>query len=259
MGDPRKSRKKYRTPSHPWQKTRLDEENQLAIEYGLKNKQEIWKMDSILKNFTNQSKKLVTLTTKQAENEKLNLIKKLKTLGLLKESQGFEDILNLAIKDVMERRLQTLVHRKGLAKTMKQARQLIIHSHIIVNNKKITSPSYLIKIGEEKKIGFVPKSSFSSPDHPERIIKEKMLVKKKKTEAKPKKEIKKEVKPKKEIKAKPKKQEIKKKDLEKPEVKPKKDATNNKVSKIVEAQKKHATGEDKKETAEALVEEIKEK
>ena len=142
MGDPRKARKKYKTPSHPWQKDRLEEETKLAEEYGLKNKEEIWKMDSFLKNFTNQTKKLVTLTSKQAEKEKLNLIKKLKTLGLLKSNQDFENILNLTIRDIMERRLQTLVHRKGLAKTMKQARQLIIHSHINIDEKRKHSTSY---------------------------------------------------------------------------------------------------------------------
>lgn len=177
MGSPRKARKKYRTPSHPWQKERLKEETKLAIDYGLKNKEEIWRMNSILTNFTNQSKKLVTLMTKQAEKEKLNLIKKLKSLGLLKENSGFEDILNLTINDIMERRLQTIVHRKGLAKTMKQSRQVITHSHIIIGDKKIKSPSYLIDIGEESKINFSPKSSFSSLDHPERKIEEKLQKK----------------------------------------------------------------------------------
>ena len=206
MGDPRKARKKYKSPTHPWQKARLEEESVLAIEYGLKNKEEIWKMESILKNFTNQNKKLVTLMTKQAEKEKINLIKKLKSLGLLKQNQDFEDILNLTIRDIMERRLQTLVHRKGLGKTIKQARQLIIHSHINIGNQRITSPSYLINIDEEKNIAFTSKSSFSSPDHPERIVKEPKLVKKKtekKKKSKPKekkktdkKEPKKEKKPK---------------------------------------------------------------
>jgi small subunit ribosomal protein S4 len=171
MGDPRKSRKKYKTPSHPWQKQRLDIESKLATDYGLKNKKDVWKMNSILKNFTNQSKKLVTLRTKQAEVEKLNLIKKLKSLGLIKENQGFEEILNLTIKDVMERRLQSFVHRKGLARTMKQSRQMITHEQIMVADKKITSPSYLVNIAEESKIQFSPTSPFFNSDHPELVIK----------------------------------------------------------------------------------------
>ena len=225
MGDPRKARKKYRTPSHPWRKERLEEENKLAIEYGLKNKEEIWKMDSLLSNITNQSKKLVTLISGQAEKEKLNLIKKLKSLGLLKENQGFEDILNLNIKNIMERRLQTLVHRKGLAKTMKQSRQFITHYHIMVGNKRITSPAYLVKVEEESKISFTGKSALASVDHPERVIQEKAPVKKKaekkgdKKKEKPKKGAKsekKEEKPKKEAKEEKKEAKKEKKKEEKP-------------------------------------------
>ena len=193
MGDPKKARKKYRTPSHPWRKERLDEESALAIEYGLKNKKEIWNMNTMHSNFAHQSKKLVTIMTKQAEQEKLQLIKRLKKLGLLKENQDFDDILNITIKDVMERRLQTLVHRKGLAKTMKQARQFITHSHIIIGDKKIESPAYLVSVEEEKNIGFVSQSALSSAEHPERIIKEKNPVKKKTPlKSKDKKEISKE-------------------------------------------------------------------
>jgi small subunit ribosomal protein S4 len=183
MGDPKKARKKYRTPGHPWQKARLEEEDGLAKEYGIKNKKEIWKMNTILSSFTNQSKKLVTLLTKQAEQDKLNLLKKLKKMGLLNESQDFDDILNLVVKDIMERRLQTLVHRKGLAKTMTQARQMIVHSHIMVGDKKIESPSYLVDVAEEPKIKFVGKSPFASEDHPERKVKEEMPKKPKAKES----------------------------------------------------------------------------
>jgi len=213
MGDPKKQRKKYKSPSHPWQKARLEDESKLAIEYGLKNKKEIWKMVSILKNFTNQSKKLVTLTTKRAETDKLSLIKKLKSLNLLKENQGFEEILNLTVREIMERRLQTIVHRKGLAKSTKQARQLINHAHIMIGDKKITSPAYLVNIAEESKISFTSGSSFSDPEHPERVVKELKAPKKKtpkedkkETKEKPKKESKEE---KKEVK-KEEKQETKK-------------------------------------------------
>ena len=222
MGDPRKSRKQYRTPSHPWQKVRLEDENKLAIEYGLKNKKEIWKMNSFLSNATNQSKKLVTLMGAQAEKEKQNLIQKLKSLLLLKEDQGFEEILNLQVQDVLARRLQTLVHRKGMAKSMKQARQMIIHGHILINGKKVTSPAYLVNAEEEKSISYVAKSPFASADHPERIIEEKAPVKKKTEEKKDDKESKsdkKEKPTKKEEKGKEKKPAKKEAKAEKKEVK----------------------------------------
>ena len=73
----------------------------------------------------------------------------------------------------MERRLQTQVVRRGLARTMKQARQMIVHRHIMVGDKIITSPSYLVKAEEEDKIKFAPKSPFSNPDHPELNVKKK--------------------------------------------------------------------------------------
>ena len=51
MGDPKKQRKKYTTPRHPWQRDRLDEERQLLKDYGLKNKKELWKFESLLRKF----------------------------------------------------------------------------------------------------------------------------------------------------------------------------------------------------------------
>jgi len=221
MGDPRKARKQYRTPSHPWQKVRLEDESKLAVEYGLKNKKEIWKMNSFLSNATNQSKKLVTLMGSQAEKEKENLIQKLKSLLLIRADQGFEDILNLKVQDVMARRLQTLVHRKGMARSMKQARQLIIHGHILVSGKKITSPSYLVNANEEKSLSYVPKSPFASADHPERVIEEKAPVKKKVEETKDDKKDEKESKEKPAEKKEAKK-EVKEVKADKKEEKPKK-------------------------------------
>ncbi len=38
MGQPRKSRKKYNTPPHPWNAERIKNENKLMTKYGLKNK-----------------------------------------------------------------------------------------------------------------------------------------------------------------------------------------------------------------------------
>ncbi|MDP7610203.1 MAG: 30S ribosomal protein S4, partial [Candidatus Woesearchaeota archaeon] len=44
MGDPKKQRKKYSKPSHPWQTERIEVEKVLMKEYGLKNKKEIWRV-----------------------------------------------------------------------------------------------------------------------------------------------------------------------------------------------------------------------
>ncbi len=169
MGDPKKKKKKYQTPPHPWQKERIEEERKLMREYGFQNKKEIWKMKSILINFIDRTRKLIANTTKQGEKEKIQLVNRLVALGLITKTSKLEDILNLTPKDIMERRLQTLVFRKGLAKSIKQARQFIVHGHIAIDNKKITSPSYLVLAGEEPKISFSSLSQLSSLDHPERV------------------------------------------------------------------------------------------
>ena len=68
-----------------------------------------------------------------------------------------EDVLDLEPRDLMERRLQTLIFKSRLAKSLKQARQFIVHGHIIVDGKKITVPSYLVSLKEESKLGINPK------------------------------------------------------------------------------------------------------
>lgn len=185
MGDPRKKRKKYETPKHPWQASRIKSEKEVLREYTLKNKKEIWKMQSILRKFTSQAKKLSYITTEQVKKEKEQLIKKLCKLGLIKPTAKPEDVLNLTLKDILERRLQTILFKQNLARTMKQARQFITHHHILINNKLITSPSYLVPLEEENKISFRGGSPLFKEEHTERIkIEKKPKTKRKKVKKK---------------------------------------------------------------------------
>lgn len=179
MGDPKKRRKQFSTPHKRWEETRIKEEGDLSREYGLANKREIWKSDSELRNFKRQAKRLLALKTEQAEKEKLQLIKKLKSLSLIGESASIDAILELSIKNILERRLQTLVFKKGIARSVKSARQFITHSHILVDGRKVTVPSYMVKKDEESKISFAVDSPFFSTEHPERA-KENLPVKIKK-------------------------------------------------------------------------------
>jgi ribosomal protein uS4 len=80
----------------------------------------------------------------------------------LKKDSKVEDVLNLTLKDILERRLQTLVYRKQLANNMLQARQFITHELIVVGSKKITTPSYLVSIEEEPQIRLVRPINLSS-------------------------------------------------------------------------------------------------
>ncbi|MBN1502554.1 30S ribosomal protein S4 [Candidatus Woesearchaeota archaeon] len=168
MGDPSKLRKKYSKPSHPWQKLRIEEEKVLLKEYGFKNKTELWVLNSKLRDFKKQVKDLVPRRDEQAEKEKRQLLTKLQSLNLIGKDAILEDILALELKDICERRLQTIVFRKGLAKSIRQSRQFIVHEHITVGNHVITSPSYLISTKEEPLVSFANNALFNNEDHPER-------------------------------------------------------------------------------------------
>jgi small subunit ribosomal protein S4 len=170
MGDPRKTRRKYEGPKHPWKKARIELEAELVKKYAPKNKNEIWKMDAHLKNFKHQAKKLSSLNTAQSQKETQQLLKRVQSLGLLKEGDNVASVLVLTLENVMERRLQTLVFRKSLARSVKQSRQFITHGHIKVNDKVITSPSYLVLAKEESTITFQENSGYASQEHPERQI-----------------------------------------------------------------------------------------
>jgi len=53
-----------------------------------------------------------------------------------------------AVKITLERRLDAILYRSGLAKTIMQARQMITHGHFLLNGKKHNIPSYLVKKGD---------------------------------------------------------------------------------------------------------------
>ncbi len=168
MGDPKRQRKAYNTPVHPWQKERIESERGLLREYGLKNHKEIWKIKSFVKKAADQAK-LIGARTDTEDIQRKRLISRLQKYGLLSADAQVNDVLNIQPKDVLERRLQTMVVRKGLSRTMRQSRQLIVHGHISVNGRKQTSPSYLVKVSEENSIDFVGSSPFKDEDHPERV------------------------------------------------------------------------------------------
>ena len=173
MGDPKFSRKTYDTPSHPWQGERIKQENEIVRAFGLKNKTEVWKAETMLRNFRKQSRELqARLRTgdKQAQIETDALIAKCARLGVLPVTGGdLNAILVLKDEDILSRRLQTIVYQKGLAATPKQARQLINHGHIFVDGHKVTVPGYLVLREEEGTVSYNPASPFTDENHPMRV------------------------------------------------------------------------------------------
>jgi small subunit ribosomal protein S4 len=161
MGDPRRLKKKFRKPKHPFQKARIMEELEYIGKYGLRNKREFWKSRTRLADWRNIARQSRKLSKERAIEVQKELIRKLDRLGIIGSEAEFEDVLLLTVEDVLKRRLQTLVYEKGFASTIYQARQYITHGHIQVGGKKISAPSYIVKRAEEELIDFAPNSPLS--------------------------------------------------------------------------------------------------
>ena len=158
MGHPRKPRKQYDTPSHPWNADRIKEENRLAAKYGLKNKKEIWKADSKVKRFRRDARILLGMDPEEAKVETEQLLNHLVRTGILSPNAKLEEVLDLNVEDVLRRRLQSLVHKKGLSQTAKEARLFVVHGHITLNGKKINAPGHIVEVADEDNIDFYPGS-----------------------------------------------------------------------------------------------------
>ncbi|MFX1490756.1 MAG: 30S ribosomal protein S4 [Promethearchaeota archaeon] len=182
MGGIRKPKKKYIAPGHPWQKTRLAEELIYVGEYGLRNKRELWRHRTLLARFRGTARDLVALPVEERSMRESQLLGRINRLALIDKHSQLDDILDLTIRDILERRLQTQVVRLGLAKTMHHARQLIVHGHISLDGQRVTSPGMLLYRDLEKKLEYTPNSPYRNPNHPELPKGEAVMPKPKETE-----------------------------------------------------------------------------
>ena len=169
MGHPKFPSKQYDSPSHPWQKVRIEQEAGLIHQYGLKNKREIWKANTKVREMRRQARKLTAKSSDdQAQKEKNLLLAKLNRLGMLEQNAGLEDVLRMTPENILERRLQTQVYLQGLSSTVKQARQLIVHGHISIDGAVARVPGILVTKLQEKNISYSPTSALNSDLHPVR-------------------------------------------------------------------------------------------
>lgn len=154
MGHPKKFRKKYERPKKPYDKARIESERKILENFGLRRKREIWRAEGIVRDFRRRARALQAKSSKQAERE---LLERLNKLGL--RCSRLDDALQIGLDDILSRRLQTIIFRKGLANSMKHARQLIVHGHVTVRDKKIFWPSYIVEKELEEKISLTPQMS----------------------------------------------------------------------------------------------------
>jgi small subunit ribosomal protein S4 len=145
----KKIRKKYERPKKLFDKQRIGRDKELFKTYGLKAKKEIWRTETILRKYRRLARELTGKENK--EKEKL-IIGKLIKFGMLNDAATLDDILGLTIENILERRLQTIVFRKGLANTANHARQLIVHGHVVLDGRRMPYPGYLVSREEENSI-----------------------------------------------------------------------------------------------------------
>ncbi|MFY9800231.1 MAG: 30S ribosomal protein S4 [Methanoregula sp.] len=174
MGYPGKNHKSYQTPKRPFEKTRIESETRLVIEYGLRNKREVWKAQSRLRKYRKGARELLAIMSSSVdktifEAKKEELISHMQRSGLLGPDADIDAVLALKIQTQLERRLQSIVYRKGLARSPKQARQLITHGHIAIDGRRVNIPGYLVKRNEEPQVTYFGKSPFLSDSHPEKV------------------------------------------------------------------------------------------
>ncbi|NWF95303.1 MAG: 30S ribosomal protein S4 [Candidatus Thorarchaeota archaeon] len=169
MGDPRRQKQKYAKPKRPFETERFEQELELLGSYGLRNKREIWRHRAELSNYRRQARRLQALPPADRVEEEKTLLDKVVRFGLLKSERSLEGILDLTLRDMLERRLQTIVFRKGYASSMYHARQLIVHGHVALDQARVRTPSRIISLAEESRLSLSPRSPLNDPSHPARI------------------------------------------------------------------------------------------
>ncbi len=152
MGVPKRNRKKYQRPQNIHNSQRILEDNSIIEEYGLKNMKELWKVQSETSRVRGNVRKLLAATSSHDEGN--SLVSRLVRLGMVKEGSTLDDLLDMGVNAMLERRLQSVVFRNGLARTMKQARQLVVHGFISVDGKRVNRPGYIVERGADKSIAY---------------------------------------------------------------------------------------------------------
>ena len=147
MGQPKKFKKKYARPKKPYDKERIDRERKILNDFGLRRKKEIWRAESIVRDYRRRARELQAKRNELAEKE---LITRLNRLGIT--CKRLDDVLQINLDDILSRRLQTIVFKKGMANSMRHSRQLIVHGHIMVDNRKVSWPSHIVEKDSEEKI-----------------------------------------------------------------------------------------------------------
>ncbi|MCL4373437.1 MAG: 30S ribosomal protein S4 [Candidatus Marsarchaeota archaeon] len=165
MGAPRRNRKQYEKPGDIRNLERIKTDHGLVEQYGLKNMKELWKTQTEISRLRGNVREMLSGNVKYKSMED-NIMARLKKLGIANDSTTLDNLLDLSESAMLERRLQTIVFRKGLARSMKQARQLIVHGYIAINGRRVNRPGFIVDSEAEKHIGYYKPIDIMPPAKP---------------------------------------------------------------------------------------------
>jgi len=169
MGLPIRHKTKLVSHKKKWDKNTIVEEAVFVTDYALKNKKEIRKVELQISQLKKIAKSLNLNAETKASEAAMKFVAKLKSRGFLSQTAvSLDEVLDITLRDVFERRLSNIVYKKGFARTPGQARQFVVHGHVTVGGLVITAPSHLVSVKEELAVTFVENSSLADENHPER-------------------------------------------------------------------------------------------
>jgi len=171
--------KTFSKPRRPFEKVRLDAELKTVGEFGLRNKRELWRVQFALNKLRNAARVLLTLDENDPKRifEGNAILKRMRTYGLLEaDKESLDYVLALNAEEFLERRLQTLVFKLGLAKSVHHARILIKQRHIRVGKQIVNVPSFLVRVETQKHIDFALNSPLGG-GRPGRVKRRRMAQK----------------------------------------------------------------------------------
>ena len=161
MGDPKLPRRAWRKPKRPLNYDLKMDELKLLGQFGLKTKRELWKARTELSRVRNQARSLLALGREVREEREPVLMRSLARIGLVGDGSTLDDVLNLDVKSLLGRRLQTVVMKKLNFRTPYQARQAVVHGHVMIGDRVVTIPSYTVDVGEEQSVRLLPGSPYA--------------------------------------------------------------------------------------------------
>ena len=182
MGHPKFARPKTQTPAHTWKAARIEEEHALKEQFGLKRvggMREIWREKSALRLHRNQAMKLIGRVDSSEGHfarEKTDLVTAMVRKGLLAEGSSIDDVLQITVEHMLSRRLQSVVYYRGLAPSMRAARNMIVHGHISIGEQRMTVPGYKILRDEEDNLQYSANSPYLNDNHPFRVEMEQLRI-----------------------------------------------------------------------------------